>query len=280
MKSNTKHPLPILLFACSAVFCLPNASFADETCRTLATKLANLDVDKGTELVNSRVDKPYSTLYAECDRLNTFNGHSLPRLGDRRLKCSTDANHVDFIRQFPDGTIVFRSKTGVDADGSPVSQSPNRSPADQPHTSLTYDTGQNDFVNAEDVSFVVTPLTSTTFRTSFKQDTGIRLGDLAVVIKDERCSFGLVADEGPAFRIGEASIKTHEDLGNPQCKTPGEHPCMKLKAGGSGVGIASGITFILFPQSRPNPLNAATVSAVTGEKGAAKTTEFLSKFQH
>lgn len=135
MKSNTKLPLSVLLFACSAV-CPPNISFADETCRTLATKLANLDVNKGTELVNSRVGKPYSKLYAECDRLNTFNGQSLPRLGDRRLKCSTDANHVDFIRQFPDGTIVFRSKMGVDADGSPVSKSQFANPADQPHTSL------------------------------------------------------------------------------------------------------------------------------------------------
>jgi hypothetical protein len=280
MKNNMKNSLLILLVVCGAVFCLPRTSSAEETCRTLAAKLANLDVDKSTELINSRVNKPYSKLYAECDRLNAFNGQPLPRLQGRRLKCSTDANRVNFIRKFPDGTIVFRSKMGVDADGSPVSQSPNRSPADQPHTSLVYDTGPNDYVNAEEVSFVVTPLTSTNFRTSFKQDTGVRLGDLAVVVRGERCSFGVIADEGPAFRIGEASIKAHEDLGNPQCKTPGQHPCMKLKSGGNGIGIESGVTFILFPQSRPKPLNAATVSAVTAEKGAAKTVEFLDKFQH
>lgn len=99
-----------------------------------------------------------------------------------------------------------------------------------------------------------------------------------MVIKGERCSFGVIADEGPAFRIGEASIKAHEELGNPQCKNPGEHPCRKLKAGGSGVGIATGVTFILFPKTRPSPLNAATISAVTAEKGARKTAEFLDKF--
>jgi hypothetical protein len=279
MKNNKKHSFSILLVACVTIFYLPSLSFADETCEMLATKLANLDVDKGTELVNSSVGKPYSKLYGECDKLNTFNGKLLPLFNGRRLKCSTDANHVDFILKFPDGTIVFRSKMGVDADGSPVSKSQFASPADQPHTSLTFDTGRNDFVNAEDVSFVVTPKTSTTFRTSFKQDAGIRLGDLAVVIKGKRCSFGIIADEGPAFRIGEASIKAHEDLENPQCKTPNEHPCMKLKAGGNGVGIPSGVTFILFPQSRPSPLNASTVSVVTAEKGAAKTIEFLGKFQ-
>ncbi|MGZ8908130.1 MAG: hypothetical protein ACXW1U_20695 [Methylobacter sp.] len=211
--------------------------------------------------------------------MNTFNGHSLPHLGNHRLKCSIEQNQVDFIKKFPDGTIVFRSKMVVDADGSPVSQSPNASPADQPHTSLTYDTGPNDYVSAEDVSFVVTPLSSTKFKTSFKQDTNIKLGDLALVIKGERCSFGVVTDEGSAFRIGEASIKAHEELGNPQCKNPGEHPCKKLKAGGNGVGIASGVTFILFPKTHPSPLTAATVSAVTAEKGAAKTAEFLDKFQ-
>lgn len=278
MKNNTQYSF-FTLVACVAISCLPRLSFADEACEILTTKLASLDVDKSTELINSSVGKPYSKLYGECDKLNTFNGKSLPRFNGRRLKCSTDANHVDFIRKFPDGTIVFRSKMGVDADGSPVSKSRFASPADQPHTSLTFDTGRNDFVNAEDVSFVVIPQTSKTFRTSFKQDSGIRLGDLAVVIKDKRCSFGIVADEGPAFRIGEASIKAHEELGNPQCKTSGEYPCMKLKAGGNGVGIASGVTFIIFPQSRPSPLNASTVSTVTAEQGTAKASEFLGKFQ-
>jgi hypothetical protein len=279
VKSHTEYRFSILLFACSTVLTLPNTCLADATCQALATKLANLDLNKGTELVNSIVSKSYTSLYGACDTGNTFNSKSLPTFNGRRSKCSTDPNRVDFIRKFPDGTVVFRSKMGVDADGSPVSKSQFASPADQPHTSLTYDTGLNDFVNAEDVSFVVTPKTSTNFKTSFKKDSGISLGDLAVVIKGDHCSFGLIADEGPAFRIGEASIKAHEELGNPQCKTPGQHPCMKLKAGGNGIGIGSGVTFILFPRSRPSPLDAATVSALTAEKGATKTTEFLDKFQ-
>jgi hypothetical protein len=168
---------------------------------------------------------------------------------------------------------------GVDADGSPLSQSPGRSPADQPHTSLHYDTGPEDYVNAEDVSFVVIPQTKEKFRASFEKDTGVGLGDLAVVVKGNQCSFAVIADKGPAYRIGEASMKTHEDLGNPQCIIKDQHPCKKLKAGGNGISIDSGVTFILFPKSRPKPLNAATVTAVTAKEGAAKTLEFLDKFQ-
>ena len=250
------------------------ASFA-----SLAPLLASLDLDRGTELVNSRVGKTYRSLYKTCDSADTFNGALLPRFNGRRLKCSTDPNHVDFIRKFPDGTIVFRSKMGVDADGSPVSQSPNASAADQPHTSLHYDTGTADYVNAEDVSFVVVPQSKASYRAAFKADSGIGLGDLAVVIKGGKCSFGLVADEGPAYRIGEASMKAHEDLGNPQCKVPGEYPCKRLKAGGNGVGIAAGVTYIIFPNSRPSSLKGSSVSSLTARLGSEKAAEFLAKYR-
>jgi hypothetical protein len=274
MKKNSHL---ILLMVCGTVFCAQSKSFAGEACQELVAKLAKLDVNQSTELINSRVNKPYSKLYAECDKLNTFNGQPLPLFQGKRLKCSTDANRVDFIRKFPDGTIVFRSKMGVDADGSPFSQS--ASWPNQPHTSLHYDTGSKDFVNAEDVSFVVIPQNDDKFRASFGKDTGVVPGDLALVVKGNQCSFAVIADQGPAYRIGEASMKTHEELGNPQCKIKGQHPCKQLKAGGGGISIDSGVTYILFPRSRPKPLNAATVSAVTAKDGKAKTLEFLDKFQ-
>jgi hypothetical protein len=252
---------------------------SEEICKSLADKLATLDLAKGAEVQNSRVGKPYRDLYGECDRVDSFNGQALPLLGGRRLKCSTDPNHVAFIRKFPDGTIVFRSKMGVDADGSPASRSPFASPADQPQTSLRFETGTRDSVNAEDVSFVVIPQTKDQFRASFKTDTGAGLGDLVAVFKGDRCSFGIVADEGPAYRIGEASMRAHEDLGNAQCRTPGQHPCLKLKAGGNGVGIGAGVTYVLFPRTRPRPLESSTIAAVAREKAAAMAGIFFEKFQ-
>jgi hypothetical protein len=258
---------------------LSTAAQADDLCAALSAKLASLDLEKGTELVSSAAGKTYRSLYNECDTSDTFSGKALPMLAGRPLKCSTDPNHVAFIRKFPDGTIVFRAKMGVDADGSPASQGAFASVADQPHTSLTYDGHPTEYVNAEDVSFVVVPQTRAAYKVSFKGDTGIGLGDLAVVMKGGACSFGVVADEGPAYRIGEASMRAHEDLRNPQCRTAGEHPCLHLKAGGNGVGIAAGVTYIIFPGSRPSPLASGTVSAVAAEKAGARAMDFLGKFQ-
>ena len=101
------------------------------------------------------------------------------------------------------------------------------------------------------------------------------MGDLAAVFYNGHCSFGVIADEGPAYRIGEASLKTHEELGNPQCKTPGQHPCLKIKAGGNGVGIAANVITMVFPGTRPAHLTSATISADSASLAIKKVTDFL-----
>ena len=107
------------------------------------------------------------------------------------------------------------------------------------------------------------------------KDTGIGKGDLAVVVKGDRCSFAVVGDAGPWFRLGEASLRSHEDLGNPQCAVGGQTPCSKLK-GGSGVGIPSNVTFIVFPGTRPTPLLSQTVNAVVEQAASERVSRFLS----
>lgn len=258
---------------------MPQNAWAEVSCADLVSKLTSVDLSRGGELINSQVGVSYTKLYKECDTSNTYNGKTLPMLGSHQLKCSTDPNRAKFILKFPDGTIMFRSKLGVDADGSPVSQSPGASPADQPQTSLKFENPPKNSVNAEEYSFVVVPQNKAGFKAKFKTDSGIGLGDLAVVIKGDKCSFGFVADQGPPYRIGEASMKTHEDLGNPQCKNVGEHPCTKLKAGGNGVGIGSDVTTIIFPGTRPTPLNEATAGQVSRQLASEKALSFLDQFQ-
>lgn len=51
------------------------------------------------------------------------------------------------------------------------------------------------------------------------------------------------------------------DLGNPQYRTPGEHPYKQLN-GESGIGIAKSVTCIAFSDTRPKPLFSDTVNQV------------------
>ena len=156
---------------------------------------------------------------------------------------------------------------------------PGASPTDQTETWLTFDAGSNrHFVNAEDVPFVVVPTPFQAKNISFLGDTGIGKGDLAVAVKGNRCSFGVVGDAGPYFRLGEASIATHTDLGNPQCAVAGQHPCRRLKAGGGGVGIELGVTYVIFPGTRPQPLLAQTVVEVAGSAAAGRALTFFRQF--
>ncbi|MGO4437834.1 hypothetical protein [Rhizobium sp. RAF56] len=234
--------------------------------------------DKGQDLIASN-GRSFKQLYDECDSGNTFAGRTLPSHNGRQLKCSTDKNRVTYLKKFDDGTILFNAKMSVDADGSPViggSGWPNNV-----QTWLTFDSGPatERFVNAEEVPFVVVPLAVPNSDIGFLRQTGIGKGDLAVAFKEGKCSFGVAGDAGPWFRIGEASLKTHEDLGNPQCANAGQRPCTRLR-GGSGIGIGSDVTYLIFPNTRPVPLTSQNVNEVSRRLGIEKTQQFLTKYHN
>ena len=230
-------------------------------------------LSNGSPLLAGQTGKTYKQLYDECDRNDVFAGKSLPDSAGHPQRCSTDPNRVESVTKYPDGTIAFKAKMSVDADGSPVvggSGWPNNV-----ETWLEFDRGSAfHFANAEEVPYVVVPNPVPGGNISFQRDAGIRRGDLAVVLKGGKCSFGVVGNSGPWFRLGEASMRSHEELGNPQCKNPAEHPCRKLRGNG-GIGIESGVTYIVFPGTRPHPLLSQTVNTVAAEQGAAKAKTFL-----
>jgi hypothetical protein len=266
MMTMRRALLAALLFA---VFGLTSsAATAQDVCTRLVVRLSELDLTQGEPLTTAG-GVPFKQLYDECDAHNTFAGHATPR------KCSTDPNKVSYLLKFPDSTIVFNAKMAVDADGSPVSQAEQGT--DQAETWLTFDQGSDDhYVNAEDVPFIVVPLKL--HGADFLKRTGVKKGDLAVAVRNGRCSFGLVGDAGPGFRLGEASLRTHEDLGNPQCAHAGEYPCTKLKGGGSGVGIGSGVTYLVFPGTRPVPLLSQTVVDVSAEAAGERALDFVKTY--
>ncbi|MDN3920003.1 glycoside hydrolase family 75 protein [Roseateles violae] len=243
-----------------------------DLCAPIVAGLARLT--GGAELLASGSgNKSWKSLFDECDRSDRFAGQALPTHAGKPLRCSTDPNRVAFISRYADGTVVFQAKASVDADGSPVvggSGWPN-----DVQTWLTYDKGSKDtFVNAEEVPFIVLPLPTKAAGLSLMKDMRVGKGDLAVVVSGGRCTFGVLGDAGPWFRLGELSLRAHEEMGNPQCRIPGEHPCKGLK-GGSGIGIVEGVTYIVFPGTRPKPLLSQTVNKVVRELATDRALRFL-----
>lgn len=255
------------------ICCLvPTGAFAQDTCSQLVSRLKRGLV--GDELVESRTGATYKSLYDTCDASNTFAGEPLPLSSGRRVTCSGDKNRVGFIAKF-EKAIVFSAKGSVDADGSKFSCGagwPN-----QCGTWLEFDRGsQRKDVNAEDTSFVVVPGAMPGKGISFRGDTRIGAGDLAVAISGNRCTYGVVGDSGPYFRLGELSLKAHQELGNPQCAVPGQYPCRRLRFG-SGVSIPSDVKYIIFPGTRPVPLHSQTVNTVARREAEAAAKRFLAE---
>lgn len=254
-----------------------SAIAADNTCAALIAALPKLT--GGTPLQASATGQSYKQLYDRCDSSDEFAGQPLPMHNGRRLKCSTDKNRVAFLSRYPDGTVAFQAKAAVDADGSKLACGtgwPN-----QCGTWLTFDPGsERKDVNAEDTPFVVVPIDMSGTGISFQRDAGVRRGDLAVVVAKGKCTFGVVGDAGPYFRLGELSLRAQADLGNPQCKVQGQYPCKAIIGGGGGIGIPSGVTYLIFPGTRPSPLWSQNVNGIADVSGRKRVEKFLSDFAH
>ena len=260
-----------MAFACTTYV----VSAHGEKCDDIANRLAKMDFAKGVEL-KATADATFEQLYKECDERDSFAKSALPTFKGKSLKCSTNSNRVERVLRFPDTTIVFTAKASVDADGSPVSCGPHKSFTDQCKTWLTFDKeSATRYVDAELVPFIVVPGDFPEKHVSFTKSAGVGKGDLAIVIHKGQCAFGVVGDSGPYFRLGEISVAAHEELGNPQCTT-NQRPCPKLVGGGNGRGIDSGVTYVVFPGSRPKPLTAENVVAVASANARKSLDYFLS----
>jgi hypothetical protein len=247
-------------------------------CERLVRSLSEINIEDASELaVSASPGTTYKQLFDECDAGNRFAGRKLPVLQGMKQKCSDDKNNVRYVRRFNDGTIVMNAKMSVDADGSPVAAGPNASPSDQAMTWLEFDgESEHHFANSEDISFVVIPFDDPKAGISFQKDTGLGQGDIALIVKDRHCSIAVIGDSGPYFKLGEASLKAHEDLGNPQCAVAGQHPCRKLISGGWGRSIAGDVTYVLFPGTRPKRLLSQTVDQVAAQAAETLVTRLLS----
>jgi hypothetical protein len=98
----------------------------------------------------------------------------------------------------------------------------------------------------------VIPLPSSRFSYS---KSGIRPGTTAAIIYNNRVVYAVFADEGPSNIIGEASYATARDLGiNPNPKNG---------------GVDSGVTYIVFPNSVPSPVEKNSAIDAKGSAAAS-----------
>lgn len=148
------------------------------------------------------------------------------------------------------GAVYWTADMDIDCDGQ-VGTKCNKStdPYFQPETAFTQSNGKP--LNSETLPFVVVPLPSSIWN---YKDTGLRGGDVVVMLKGDKMVFGVVGDLGPKEIIGEASYAAAVALGiNP-------HP--------STGGTSSGVTYITFPGKKVSPIESKEEAVRVGTAAA------------
>jgi hypothetical protein len=183
---------------------------------------------------------------------------SQTRLGSIPLDRATPVpNHLagaKAVLRLPDGQLYIDADMDIDADGSPRARRIDPC-CGQLQTSLSYAgvTGQDRFVNSEEVPYIVLP-------GGFFAEFGIKLGDVAAVIFKDKVVYALFADTGPRTKAGEGSIKLAQMLGH--------DPFITRRNGRRVVGrsIPRDVLYIVFPGSRNPDITPRNVVERTREK--------------
>jgi hypothetical protein len=184
----------------------------------------------------------FSQIFKRCDAAKKTDNFSCPntRKPGKTIKggCASDPNLNHVLFRFPDNTIFFDAKMSVDADGSDYAKKRDGDGVNQSETSLKIG-GKS--LDAAKIPFIVVPQNEAT-ATSFKTETGIGLGDIAVVIYKDKIVYAIVADEGPSCRLGEGSMNLHEKLGHHICRNAA---CSEIR----DVSIEKDVLYFVFPNS-------------------------------
>ena len=164
-----------------------------------------------------------------------------------------DFKGVKKILRLPDGTLFIDADLDTDADGSPRALEIDPDYGQLP-TSFNFanEEGQRQYVNAEEVPYIVLPL-------EFYADMGIELGDVAAVVWKNRVVYALFADEGPKNLIGEGSVALSEALGfDPWEEGDGR---MQIVS-----GIEGDVLMFVFPHSANTNLTPENINQKTIER--------------
>lgn len=151
---------------------------------------------------------------------------------------SRDPSRCQAILRFPCGTVFWSSKLAIDADGL---GGVRLDPADgQNDTTFHFPAGGP--LESERHPFLVLP------GGAFRAQTGLKIGDVAVLIYGNRITAALCGDIGPEHKIGEASIRVHEAF-----VPTAPDPCIRNPDGACrrihDVSIPADVLTFAFPDS-------------------------------
>lgn len=152
----------------------------------------------------------------------------------------------------------------IDADGPAAGDGRLRGtqldPEDgQDDTSLHFGDGSG--LPSETIPYLVLP------GGSFRKNTGLELGDVAIVIYKDKITGAICGDIGPTKKIGEGSIRLHEAF-----HPPAPDPCSLRQPDGScrrilNASIEEDVLFFVFPESAlDDELTAETLESKVKER--------------
>ncbi|MFI6807981.1 glycoside hydrolase family 75 protein [Streptomyces luteogriseus] len=151
--------------------------------------------------------------------------------------------------------VFWKADMDIDCDGSPGPRCNRRT---DPYfaESTAYARSDGRPLSAERLPFIVVPAPSDLWD---YREHGIGGGSVVAVVYRDRVRYAVVGDTGPQGIIGEASYATAKALG--------------IRADPHGGGAPSGVTYIVFKNTKVSPIEAHAAAVTEGERAAKRFAE-------
>ncbi|SER48718.1 chitosanase of glycosyl hydrolase group 75 [Streptomyces sp. yr375] len=147
-----------------------------------------------------------------------------------------------------DEAVFWTADMDIDCDGRPSPQC--NSGTDPLFSDATaYQQSDGRYLSAEALPYIVVPGVSALWD---HREHGVGGGSVAAVVYRDRVQYAVVGDTGPSGIIGEASYATAQALG--------------IRPDPRGGGTPSGVTYIVFKNSRATPIESHASAVEVGER--------------
>lgn len=235
----------------------------------------------------------YASQFQRCDRENIFNGRQMK--GNKRCRHPNprrrDLNMLEGFYRLEGTAISFKAKMSVDVDGGYPPCAGVKGATDQCPTTYRYKSlspgdenlpkWRRTYVTSDLVPYVVIPYDSLKSgrpndreSREFRDNTGVQIGDVGVVVYEDKVIPVLVADGGPHNKIGEGSLALFDALGHSRCaERVANDPkfCARVK----NYSLGKTVEYILFPNSAINGLTPSNTNQLVRKKAIQLYSDLL-----